>query len=206
MEPFLSAIVRMVAKGNGDVGTRGAGGENRSPLISPCPHISSAFDRRHGGLEQKASPQRLPLPAIAPVCDERSRLDPKDPITLLIPLIGIALILLAVWLAGGTRRARLDRALVLRRLAEDLPGFAAAEIVIDAAAANAIAASADGRDFAIVFAAGDKVVVRPIAARDGRRITLSGDSLVIDTGDFTRGRFVLALPGEAERWLARLAT
>jgi len=58
------------------------------------------------------------------------RLDPKDPITLLIPLIGIALILLAVWLAGGTRRTRLDRALVLRRLAEDLPGFAAAEIVI----------------------------------------------------------------------------
>jgi hypothetical protein len=130
-------------------------------------------------------------------------LDPKDPITLLIPLIGIALILLAVWLAGGTRR---DRALVLRRLAEDLPGFAAAEIVIDAAAANAIAASADGRDFAIVFAAGDKVVARPLAARDGRRITLSDDGLVIDTGDFTRGRFVLALPGEAERWLARLAT
>jgi hypothetical protein len=206
MEPFLSAIVRMVAKGNGDVGTRGAGGET-DPLSSPLVPISPLpLYRRHGGLEQKASPQRLPLPAIAPVCDERSRLDPKDPITLLIPLIGIALILLAVWLAGGTRRARLDRALVLRRLAEDLPGFAAAEIVIDAAAANAIAASADGRDFAIVFAAGDKVVVRPIAARDGRRITLSGDSLVIDTGDFTRGRFVLALPGEAERWLARLAT
>jgi hypothetical protein len=105
-------------------------------------------------------------------------LDPKNPITLLIPLIGIALILLAVWVAGGTRRARLGRALVLRRLADDLPGFAA----------------------------GVKVVVRPFAARDGRRITLSGDGLVIDTGDFTRGRFVLALPGEAERWLARLAT
>jgi Fatty acid hydroxylase superfamily len=59
-------------------------------------------------------------------------LDPKDPIILLIPLIGIALILLAVWLAGGTRARRLDRALVLRRLAEDLPGFAAAEIVIGA--------------------------------------------------------------------------
>jgi hypothetical protein len=132
-------------------------------------------------------------------------LDPKNPITLLIPLLGIALILLAVWLTGGARRARLDRALVLRRLAEDLPGFAAAEIVIDADAANAIAASADGRDFAVVFAAGGKVVVRSVAPRDWRRITLSGDGLVIDTGDFTHGRFVLALPGEAERWMARLA-
>jgi hypothetical protein len=132
-------------------------------------------------------------------------LDPKNPITLLIPLIGIALILLAVWLTAGTRRARLDRALVLRRLAEDLPGFAAAEIVIDAPAANALAASADGRSFAIVFAAGDKVVVRSLARRDWRSITVSGDGLVIDTGDFTHGRFALALPGEAERWMARLA-
>jgi hypothetical protein len=132
-------------------------------------------------------------------------LDPKNPITLLIPLIGIALILLAVWLTGGTRRARLDRALVLRRLTEDLPGFAAAEIVIDAPAANALAASADGRSFAIVFAAGDKVVVRSLAPRDWRSITVSGDGLVIDTGDFAHARFALALPGEAERWMARLA-
>jgi hypothetical protein len=132
-------------------------------------------------------------------------LDPKNPITLLIPLIGIALILLAVWLTGGTRRARLDRTLVLRRLAEDLPGFAAAEIVIDADGANALAASAEGRGFAIVFAAGDKVVVRSLARRDWRRITVSGEGLVIDTGDFAHGRFVLALPGDAERWMARLA-
>jgi hypothetical protein len=132
-------------------------------------------------------------------------LDPNYPITLLIPLLGIALILLAVWLTGGTRRARLDRDLVLRRLEEDLPGFAAAEIVIDAPAASAIAASADGRHFALVFAAGDKVVVRALAPPDWRRVTVSGDGLVIDTGDFAHGRFVLALPNEAERWMARLA-
>ena len=132
-------------------------------------------------------------------------MDTKNPITLLIPLIGIALILAAVWLTGGGRRARLDRDLVLRRLAEDLPGFAAGEVVIDAGAANAIAASADGRGFALIFAAGDKVVVRPLAAQDWRRITISGDGLAIETGDFTHGRFVLALPGEAERWMAKLA-
>jgi hypothetical protein len=132
-------------------------------------------------------------------------LDPKNPITLLVPLLGIALILLGVWLTGGTRRARLDRALVLRRLAEDLPEFVAAEIVIDADAANALAASADGRGFAIVFAAGDKVVVRSLTVCDWRRITVSGDGLVIDTGDFTHGRFELALPGEAEQWMTKLA-
>lgn len=132
-------------------------------------------------------------------------MDPQNPITLLIPLVGIALILLAVWLGGGAPRARLDAALVVQRLAEDLPGFAPAEIVIDAAAANAIAASADGRGFAVVFAVGDKVAVRALAARDRRRIAVAGDGLVIDTGDFTHGRFALTLPGTAARWAARLA-
>jgi hypothetical protein len=132
-------------------------------------------------------------------------LDPKNPITLLVPLIGIALILLAVWLTGGTRRARLDRALVVRRLAEDLPGFAATEIVIDADGANALAASADGQGFALVFTAGDKVAVRPLAAGDRRRVAVAGDGLMIDTGDFTHGRFALTLPGAAARWAARLA-
>ena len=135
-------------------------------------------------------------------------MNPANPITLLIPLGGIALILLAVWLAGGARRARLDLALVLRRLDEDLPDFAATEICIDADAATAIAAAGDGA-LALIFAAGDRVVVRPLAAREIRRVAQesAGDAmrLVIDTGEFTHGRITLRLSAaEAARWQARL--
>jgi hypothetical protein len=132
-------------------------------------------------------------------------MDPKNPLTLLIPLIGIALILAAVWLTGGARRVLLDRALVLRRLAEDLPDFVAGEMAIDAARAQALVAAADGGSHAVVFAAGDKVVVRPLERRDLRRVAVERDTLVIDTDDFAHGRFALALPGEAAGWAARLA-
>lgn len=130
------------------------------------------------------------------------RLDPKSPITLLVPLIGIALILAAVWLTGGTRRARLDRALVLRRLAEDLPGFTPGEMAIDEKGRGAIVAGTPG--FAVAFAAGDKVVVRPLAANDVRRVLASGRRLAIDTGDFTHGHFDLTLAEAAEPWAWRL--
>jgi hypothetical protein len=128
---------------------------------------------------------------------------------MLIPLGGIALILAAVWLTGGARRARLDRALVLRRLDEDLPGFTAAEMSIDAATATAIAATADGAALALIFTAGDKVVVRPLVPRDIRRISQQpmrdGVRLVIETGDFTHGRFALRLSSaEVAQWQALL--
>jgi hypothetical protein len=136
-------------------------------------------------------------------------MNPLSPIAMLIPLGGIALIMLAVWLTGGARRVRLDRALVLRRLDEDMPDFVAAEISIDADAATAIAATADGGLLAVVFAAGDKVAVRPLSPLDIRRLLAQpapeGVRLVIETGDFTRGRFALRLSAaEAARWQARL--
>jgi hypothetical protein len=132
----------------------------------------------------------------------------SHPITLLIPLGGIALILMAVWLTGGARRARLDRALVLRRLDEDLPDFAVAEMSIDADSAAAIAAADDG-SLALIFAAGGKAVVRPLAAHDIRRVAQEGSGedvrLVIETAEFTHGRLALRLSAaEAARWQARL--
>ena len=136
-------------------------------------------------------------------------MSPMNPLALLIPLGGIALILVAVWLTGGARRARLDRALVLRRLDEDLPDFAVAEMSIDTDGATALAMADDGT-LALIFVAGDKVVVRPLAAHDIRRVAQerSGDEvrLVIDTGDFTHGRIALRLAAaEAARWQARLS-
>jgi hypothetical protein len=131
-------------------------------------------------------------------------MDLKNPLTLLVPLIGIALILMAVWLTGGARRALLDRALVLRRLAEDLPDFVAGEMAIDSDRAQALVAAADGANHAVVFVAGDKVVVRPLERRALRRVAVERDELVIETDDFAHGCFALALPGEAARWAARL--
>ena len=131
-------------------------------------------------------------------------MDPQNPLSLLVPLIGIALILAAVWLTGGARRARLDRALVLARLGEDLSDFVAGEIAIDADAAVALAAGMDGT-LALVFAAGDKVVVRALEQGEVRRVSVAGDRLLIDTGAFAHGRFALALPGAASRWARRLA-
>jgi hypothetical protein len=131
-------------------------------------------------------------------------MDPKNPVTLLIPLLGIALVLATVWLTGGARRVRLDRTLVLRRLAEDLRGFAAGAMTIDAAAAHALIAEAGGTGQAIVFAVGDRVAVRRLERRELRRVAVDDDRLIIDTGEFTHGRFALTLPGKAARWAARL--
>ncbi len=137
-------------------------------------------------------------------------MDPGNPITMVIPLAGIAAILTVVWLTGGARRARLDRALVLRRLTEDLPGFAASEMTIDAEGATALAAMPREAAMALVFVAGDKTVVRPLAAGDIRDVALrpapDGVRLVIDTRDFTHRRFDLLLSAsEAERWRALLS-
>jgi hypothetical protein len=131
-------------------------------------------------------------------------MDPKNPLSLLIPLVGIALILLAVWLTGGARRARLDRALVLARLGEDLPDFTPVEVAVDADAATALAVGADGT-LVLIFAAGDKVVVRALEPGEVRRVAVAGDRLIIDTSAFTHGRFALALPAAAARWAQRLA-
>jgi hypothetical protein len=129
-------------------------------------------------------------------------MDPTNPLSLLIPLIGIALILTAVWLTGAPP-VRLDRALVLARLGEDLPDFVASEIVIDADRTAALAAGGDAA-LVLLFAAGDRVVVRPLERGEVRRVGVDGDRLTIDTDAFTRRRFALTLPGAALRWAQRL--
>src|SRR5579863_5106395 len=136
-------------------------------------------------------------------------MDPTNPVTLLIPLIGIALVLGAVWLAGGTRPFRLDPATARRRLAEDAPGFTAAELALDEDGAGAIAAASDGPQLALLFVAGDKVGVRVLAAGDVRGIerqpAASGERLSIATSDFALGRFALRLPADAAAlWSGRL--
>jgi hypothetical protein len=76
--------------------------------------------------------------------------DPSNPLSFAIPLGGIALVLLAVVLAGGRRRLRLDETLAARRLAEDLPGFAVSAMLVDQDGNTVLARGPDG--FAVVFA------------------------------------------------------
>jgi hypothetical protein len=130
-------------------------------------------------------------------------MDPTNPLSLLVPLIGIALILGAVWLTGAPP-VRLDRALVLERLREDLPDFIAGDVVIDGDQKTALAIGAEGMPV-IIFGAGDRVVVRALERGDLRQVQVLDDRLIIDTGAFTHARFALTLPGAAAGWAERLA-
>ena len=133
-------------------------------------------------------------------------MDPSRPVTLLIPLVGIALILVAVWLTGGAQRARLDGGLMVRRLAEDMPHFKPDETALAADGAAGLATDAQGAALMLVFVAGDKVVTRRLQRGDVPQVEAAQGILTIDTGDFTHRRFTLNLGGAvAERWAERLA-
>ncbi len=140
------------------------------------------------------------LPPIRPRKRKRA-VNPTDPLSFLVPLGGIALVLLAVVLAGGRRRLALDEAIAARRLAEDLPGFAPRAMLVDRHGNTVLARGADG--FAVVFAAGARAAVRRLSGLD--RVEVDGDRLTVGTRDFTHPRFVLtADPAAAAAWAEAL--
>lgn len=137
-------------------------------------------------------------------------MDPNDPATMLLPLAGILLILLAVWLTGGARAATLDEATIVRRVAEDLPGATIPDLTIGTDRRTALAALDGGIALVAAFVAGDKVVVRRLVPGDVRGVATEPHgataTLVIDTGDFTHRRLRLSLPlTDADAWEARAA-
>lgn len=84
---------------------------------------------------------------------------PLDPT---LPVAGIMLILVLVWLTGGRRRACLaDGETAQSLLAQPELGFAPAEIVVAEDGAGAIAVDAAGR-LALVFPAGARLAARPL--------------------------------------------
>ncbi len=128
-------------------------------------------------------------------------MNPTDPLSFAIPLGGIALVLLAVFVAGGRRALRLDEAIARRRLAEDLPGFMPQALLVDQDGDTVLARGPDG--FAVVFSAGARAAVRRIAAPPALQV--EGGRLTLDTGDFTHPRFVLtAEPAAAADWARAL--
>lgn len=126
---------------------------------------------------------------------------PLNPFLLALPVAGIALILLVIWLTGGLKSARVDRAKALARLAEDLPDFEAGSLAVDADGRLALARATSGDELVLVFAVGNRLATRKLKPRDLRAAHLrpdpDGTRLILQTGDFARPRFELRLP-EAE--------
>ncbi len=128
-------------------------------------------------------------------------MNPTDPLSFLVPLVGIALVLLAVAAAGGRRRLKLDEGMAIRRLAEDLPGFIPQAMLVDRNGDVVLARGADG--FAVVFAAGARAAVRRLGGLG--RIDVDDGRLTLATGDFTHPDFVItADPDTAARWAQAL--
>lgn len=132
---------------------------------------------------------------------------PLDPT---IPLAGIALILLLVWLTGGRRQARLDagtEAAIL--LAAPETGFMAEQIAVSQAGDCAIARDGQGH-VAMVFASGAKLAIRKLQRDEIATVTLTPQDdgsalLAIRTRAFTHPDFALRLDqGMAEDWRRRV--
>ena len=133
---------------------------------------------------------------------------PLDPT---VPLAGIAMILLLVWLTGGNRRVALtgqgDAAALL---AAPETGFAAVEIAVSQAGDCAIARDGEGR-LAMVFANGAKLAARRLHPAEIAAVTLTAESdggarLTIHTRAFTHADFVLRLDQAAAEHWRRCAT
>jgi hypothetical protein len=132
---------------------------------------------------------------------------PLDPT---VPLAGIAMILLLVWLTGGNRRALLagrDDAAAL--LAAPETGFLATDIAVSRTGDCAIARDGQGH-LAMVFTSGAKLAVRKLQRGDIATVTLTPQDdgsamLAIRTQAFTHPDFVLRLDqAAAEDWRRRV--
>lgn len=133
---------------------------------------------------------------------------PLDPT---VPLAGILLILLLVWLTGGTRHARLaDGHDAAALLAAPETGFTASDIAVSADGDCAIARDPAGH-MAVVFASGAKLAARRLRPAEIVAVTLSAGEdgravLAIRTAAFTHPDFTLRLArAAAEDWQRHLA-
>lgn len=124
----------------------------------------------------------------------------------IVPPAGVAIIILAVWLAGGGRWRPLDPETVRRRIAEDLPGTATGDVVISSDGAAALVSVAGGAGLVAAVAVGDKVAVRRLDHGDVDTVSRDGGRLVIITSDMGCRRMALDLPGAvADDWWRRVA-
>lgn len=132
---------------------------------------------------------------------------PLDPT---LPLGGIALILLLVWLTGGRRSLRMaGEADAIGLLAAPETGFAAVETVLSQDGSTALARDRDSR-IAVVFGSGANLAARRLGRGDIAAVSLSPQAdgsvrLLVRTTAFTRPDFMLELDAAtAEAWRRHL--
>ncbi len=126
-----------------------------------------------------------------------------SPLDLILPVGGIALIVLVVWLVGGLRNASIDDADTVRRhLALDHPEFEPGELRL---AADKILDRGERRS-AVLFALGDRVTVRIVAPGDLAGVAARGGDLVLTLTDLGARRLTLRLGDAkaAQAWAVRL--
>ncbi len=130
-----------------------------------------------------------------------------SPLELVMPVGGVALILLVVWLTGGLRSASLaDAASVRDLLAASHPGVAYDDIAVAADRRSAVAVAASGREAVLVLAVGDRITTRIIAPGDLAAVRSIGETVLVTFADLgvRRVRMTLEKTGRAERLAARL--
>jgi hypothetical protein len=130
-----------------------------------------------------------------------------SPLDLILPLAGIALIVLVVWLTGGLRSATIDDGETVRgQLALDHPEFDPGDLRLAADKRSALAVDRAERRIAVLFALGDRVTIRIVAPGDLAGVLARGGDLVLNLADLGARRIVLRLDDAeaAHAWAARL--
>jgi len=126
---------------------------------------------------------------------------------LILPVAGIALIVLVVWLTGGLRSATIDDGEMIRRhLALDHPEFDPGDLRLAADKRSALVVDRGERRIAVLFALGDRVTIRIVAPGDLADAAARGGDLVLALTDLGARRIVLRLGDveAAQAWAARL--
>ena len=118
-----------------------------------------------------------------------------DPIALLLPVAGIGLILLVVWLTGGVRHARIaDAEAARRQVALDWPEFRSEQVLLDRDGRAGLLIGAAGQYLAAVYAIGDRIASRLLAPADVRRCRLvQDDEVALELADLGAARIALRL-------------
>ncbi len=130
-----------------------------------------------------------------------------SPIDYALPVGGIILILLIIYLTGGYRTARIGDLDAARLFSEQVPGFAPKAILVASDGLAALARDTKSGALAVAYAMGDKINVRPLPPGDvaGYRVD-GGRSLTVRLNDFTHGSVTLVLDEEPSGRDGGLAT